>query len=663
LIRAAIEALRREVSRACAEDLGAPLEAPVVEIPADARLGDLAVPAAFELARRLRRAPRDIARDLARALRLPEGMARAQAAGAGYVNVFLDRRRFARALDQHLSRPPAAGGEQVIVEHTSINPNKAAHIGHLRNAVLGDTLVRLLRHIGKRVDVQNYIDDTGVQLADLMVGFEDLRQLGAEEVGALGGRFEYLCWDLYAEVGEYYAADPARLERRRAMLERLEKREPRARALADLITDRIVRAHLATMERLGVRYDLLPWEGDILALHFWERAFERLRAAGAVQRVSEGKNAGCWVMALGPREGDAQGKEKGTAEGSEAAGEEAKIIVRSSGTVTYVGKDIAYQLWKFGLLGVDFRYRVFQRLPDGAVLYSTTAGEGIEPHPPFGHARAVYNVIDSRQAYLQRVVAEGLRALGHTAEAERSVHFAYEMVALSHACARELGYELSAEDAERPFVEVSGRKGLGVKADDLIDRLLERARAEVRSRHPELGAAVLDATARAIAVGALRYFLLKFTRNKIIAFDFDEALAFEGETGPYLAYSTVRAANILRKLRERDGEEAVRVAADDGGIDWEYLESPEGLEHWSLLSALGRDVWTAVQAVQSLELSLFTKYLFSLAQQFNAFYHHFPVMQESRPGRRRLRVLLCDLFVRQMRRCMSLAGLPVPDLM
>jgi arginyl-tRNA synthetase len=663
LIRAAIEALRREVSRACAEDLKAPLESPVVEIPADTRLGDLAAPAAFELARRLRRAPRDIARDLARALRLPEGMARAEAAGAGYVNVFLDRRRFARALGEHLSRSPAAGGEQVIVEHTSINPNKAAHIGHLRNAVLGDTLVRLLHHTGSRVDVQNYIDDTGVQLADLMVGFEDLRGLGAAEVGALAGRFDYLCWDLYAEVGEHYAADPARLERRRAMLERLEKREPRARALADLITDRIVRAHLATMERLGVRYDLLAWEGDILALRFWERAFERLKAEGAVHLVTEGKNAGCWVMALGPREEGGKGPGGRAAEGGDAPDDEAKIIVRSNGTVTYVGKDIAYQMWKFGLLGADFRYRIFQRSPDGATLYSTTAGPGVEPHPPFGHARAVYNVIDSRQAYLQRVVAEGLRALGHTAQAERSAHFSYEMVALSHACARELGYQLSAEDEARPFVEVSGRKGLGVKADDLIDRLLDRARAEVRSRHADLGAASLDATASSIAVGALRYFMLKFTRNKIIAFDFDEALAFEGETGPYLAYSTVRAANILRKLREREGDEAARVAADDGDIDWGYLESAEGIEHWSLMSALGRDVWTGVQALQSLELSLFAKYLFSLAQQFNTFYHHYPVIQESHPGRRRLRVLLCDLFVRQMRRSMNLAGLPIPERM
>jgi arginyl-tRNA synthetase len=663
LIRAAIEALRREVSRACAQELGAPIEAPAVEIPADARLGDLAVPAAFELARRLRRPPRELARDLARALRLPEGMARAEAAGAGYVNVFLDRRRFVRDLDAHLSRPPAGGGEQVIVEHTSINPNKAAHIGHLRNAVLGDTLVRLLRHTGSRVDVQNYIDDTGVQLADLMVGFEDLRGMGAEEVGALEGRFDYLCWDLYAEVGEHYAADPVRLERRRAMLERLEKREPRARALADRITDRIVRAHLATMERLGVRYDLLAWEGDILALRFWERAFERLKAEGAVRLATEGKNAGCWVMALGPQEPEAPAAEPGSAAAGEGPAEDAKVIVRSNGTITYVGKDIAYQLWKFGLLGVDFRYRVFQRAPDGAVLYSTTSGPGIEPHPPFGHARAVYNVIDSRQAYLQRVVAEGLRALGHVAEAERSVHFAYEMVTLSHACARDLGYALSPEDEARPFVEVSGRKGLGVKADDLIDRLIERARAEVRSRHAALDGASLDAAARAIAVGALRYFMLKFTRHKIIAFDFDEALAFEGETGPYVAYSTVRAANILRKLRERDGEEALCVSADDPAIDWDYLESPEGLEHWSLLSALGRDVWTAGQALQSLELSLFAKYLFSLAQQFNAFYHHHPVMQETHPGRRRLRVLLCDLFVRQMRRCMEVAGMPVPELM
>ena len=654
MITATIEALRREVARACAEDLGAALDSPVIEIPPDPRFGDLAIPAAFELARRLRRPPRDIARDLAGALRLPAEVARVEVAGAGYLNAFLDRPRYLRALARHVAGAPAAAGAgRTIVEHTNINPNKAAHIGHLRNAVLGDTLVRLLRHCGRRVEVQNYIDDTGVQVADLMVGFEELRGLGVDEVRALGGRFDYVCWDLYAEVSEFFTADPARQSLRQKMLERLEQREPRARALADLITDRIVRCHLATMERIGARYDLLPWEGDILALRFWERAFERLRASGAARLSSEGKSAGCWVMDLGPENGSADGD----------ADAQEKILVRSNGTVTYVGKDIAYQLWKFGLLGADFHYRVFHRYPDGAPLYTSSWRDTGEPNPGFGRGTTVYNVIDTRQSYLQRVVAAGLRALGHAREAEQSIHFAYEMVALTPACARELGYELSEEDAARPFVEVSGRRGLGVKADDLLDRLQERARAEVRARNPELGATALAAVGDDIAIGSLRYFMLRYTRNKVLAFDFGEALAFEGETGPYLAYSAVRAANILRKLRARDGDSAAAVRADDPELDLAYLDSPEGIDHWALLAALGRDVATASQAVAALELSLFAKYLFSLAQQFNAFYHHFPVLQESHPGRRRLRILLTDLYLRQMRRCLALAGIPVPDLM
>jgi arginyl-tRNA synthetase len=648
LIGATIAALRQEVARACHESLGAAVEAPAVEIPPQPHLGDLAVPVAFELARRLRRAPRDIARDLAAALHLPSGVARVEVAGAGYLNAFLDRGRFLANLKKHLHGPPPGGeGDKITVEHTNINPNKAAHIGHLRNAVLGDTLVRLLRQLGHHVEVQNYIDDTGVQVADLMVGFEELRHQGSEAVSALGGRFDHLCWDLYAEVSQYLEADRERLELRQRMLKRLEEREPSARALAVVITDRIVRCHLQTMERIGVRYDLLPWEGDILAFQFWERAFERLRSTGAARFASEGKSAGCWVMDMGAENGDDQ----------------EKILVRSNGTVTYVGKDIAYQMWKFNLLDADFRYRAFHRYTDGTPLYSTTCEEGDPSHPVFGQARRVYNVIDVRQSNLQEIVAAGLRAMGYHDQSQQSIHFAYEMVALSPACARELGYDLDKSDMQRPFVEVSGRRGLGVKADDLLDRLEERAAAEVRARHPDLDAAALSSVAHAIALGALRYFMLKYTRNKVIAFDFDEALAFEGETGPYLIYSAVRAANILRKLREREGPDAAEVDPEDPEIDLEYLNSAEGLEHWALLSALGRDLWVARQAVDVLELSLYGKYLFSLAQQFNAFYHHHPVLQEQHPGRRRLRILLTDLFLRQMERGLGLLGIQVPERM
>ena len=657
MIGATIAGLRQEVERACRESFGIAVEAPAIEIPPEPRLGDLAVPLAFELARRLRRAPRDIARELASVLRLPAAVARVEVAGAGYLNAFLDRSRFLVDLTDHLHRPPPSGeGKKITVEHTNINPNKAAHIGHLRNAVLGDTLVRLLRHLGHSVEVQNYIDDTGVQVADLMVGFEEIRHQDAGMVKAMEGRFDHLCWDLYAEASEYLAADPERLKLRQRMLKRLEERESSARALADVISDRIVRCHLQTMERIGVRYDLLPWEGDVLAFKFWERAFERLRSSGATRLANEGKSAGCWVMEMGAEHGGG-----GTQDGGGEVQE--KILVRSNGTVTYVGKDIAYQMWKFNLLDTDFRYRAFHRYPDGAVLHSTTRGEGDANSSSFGHASRVYNVIDVRQSYLQKVVAAGLHAMGYREQAQQSIHFAYEMVALSAACARELGYKLNKEDLQRPFVEVSGRRGLGVKADDLLDRLEERARAEVRSRHSDLDEQGLEAAAHAIALGALRYFMLKYTRNKVIAFDFDEALAFEGETGPYLIYSAVRAANILRKLREREGSAAADIDPEDAQIDRDYLNSPEGLEHWALLSALARDRWVARQAVDSLELSLFGKYLFSLAQQFNFFYHHHPVLQEKNPSRRRLRILLTDLFLRQMERGLGLLGIPIPERM
>src|SRR5207248_2913682 len=285
-------------------------------------------------------------------------------------------------------------------------------------------------------------------------------------------------------------------------------------------------------------------EGDILRLKFWARAFDILKAQGAVFMQTEGKLAGCWVMRI---------EEEGAAPKEGAPDEESreKVIVRSNGVVTYVGKDIANQFWKFGLLDRDFLYRRFGPQADGRVLWSTTSENGEASAPPFGHARRIYNVIDSRQMYLQALLSQALRALGHAREAENSVHFSYEMVALSHATARELGY--TGDDATKPFIEVSGRKGLGVKIDDLLDLLTNKASAEVAARNPDFSEAECRRVATQIAVAAIRYFMLKYSRGKVIVFDIEEALSFEGETGPYLQYAVVRANNIFHKLRERDG--------------------------------------------------------------------------------------------------------------
>ena len=642
----------------------APADLPVIalELPPRRAFGDVAVPVAFELAKRLKKAPRMIAQELVAALGPIPGVSRVDAAPNGYLNFFLDRAAFLRArLEGTVAPLPAADTGKVIVEHTAINPNKAAHIGHLRNAALGDTLVRLLRFQGRPVEVQNYIDDTGVQVADVVVGFREIegKDLAAVKAIEASTRFDYYCWDLYAKVGEWYEADKANAAKRGEALHAIEEGGNDVAEMGAFIADAIVRCHLKTMARLNVDYDLLSWEGDILRLKFWATTFEDLKKRNAVYLQTEGKLAGCWVMEIDEPE---QVAEEATDAPDETPARE-KVIVRSNGVVTYVGKDIANQFWKFGILGKDFFYREFAEV-DGRVLYATTSDATSAPanRPPFGNASAVYNVIDTRQAYLQKLLKQALATMGFEKEAAHSTHFAYEMVALSHATARELGYTVDPDG--KPFVEVSGRKGLGVKADDLIDRLTSTAQAEVSKRNPALSAEESRATAEAIAVAAVRYFLVKFTRNKIIAFDIDEALSFEGETGPYLQYAVARAGNIFGKLREREGlDEAAVIAAlataDLGAIN----DGDDGDELWGLVLEAGRIDDVVDQAVRSLELSVVAKFAFGLAQSFSAFYHRQPILKEERRDVRLWRAAAVAYVRRQLTQALNLMGCDVPARM
>jgi len=636
-----------------------PLETVTFQYPPRVELGDLALTAPFDLARTLRRKPRDIATPLARDLAGAPGVRRAEVAGGGYVNLFLDRSAVVRELHTSLTSPRPASGDRghVIVEHTSINPNKAAHIGHLRNACLGDTFVRLLRHRGFDVGVQNYIDDTGVQVADVVVGFAHLENQTLAEVEAIPGRFDYHCWDLYARVGDFYAEDPSRKGLQAETLHAIEEGGNETARLAGHVAARIVEAHLATMRRLDIRYDLLAHESDILRLHFWNRAFELLREQGAIRLETEGKNAGCWVL---PMEADAD------AGGDPAAGarriDEDKIIVRSNGTVTYTGKDIAYQLWKVGRLDRDFRYRRHRTDEDGHVLWTTTSEGGEQGAPTFGHARAVYNVIDVGQSYPQRVVKAGVAALGYEEEAAGSHHLAYEKVVLSPATGRALGYDVAEEDTA---VKVSGRKGLGVKADDLLDALEAKARAEVDARDPARDPAAREATARAVAIGALRYFMLRFSRTRIITFDMEEALAFTGETGPYIQNAVVRARNIFGKL-EAEGHRVDALLERAQSLDFaEVLGGEEGDEAWSLLVLMARSEEVAEQAIRGEDAALVAKHAFAVAQGFHSWYQkpQYSVLHAEREEQRALRTLVVDSFVRQMEVLLGLLGIPIPERM
>jgi arginyl-tRNA synthetase len=657
--------LEQNLRAVLAEKYNLQIETIPMEIPPELKFGELATPIAFELARKLRKAPKIIAQEIVTALGMVDGFANFEVAGAGYINAHLDRAAGVRLVvgvsdSQVRKSGPGAPVIHSLVEHTSINPNKAAHIGHLRNAILGDTFVRLLRAAGQKVDVQNYIDNTGVQVADVVVGFQHLEGKSLADVRALldelkskGQRIDFYCWDLYAKTSQWYASgtDEENAERKKlryATLHELEVGGNETSAIAELISTAVMRRHLETMQRLGIEYDLLPRESEILHLKFWESAFEQLKKTGVLYFENEGKNKGCWVMTRPGAE---------VAEG--ATDDDSKVIVRSNGTVGYVGKDIAYHLWKFGLLGKDFGYKPFFTYPTHECWISAEKGD--EPHPHFGGAQAIYNVIDTRQSDPQANVIQALRGMGYTDQANRYTHFSYEMVALTPRCAVELGYDVSPEDLARPYIEVSGRKGFGVKADDLIDKLIASAQAEVDARQTSRDEAERRQIAAQIAIGALRYFMLKYTRNSIIAFDFKDALSFEGETGPYIQYAVVRARNIFRKGDTTPEAELAKLASvSELGA---YMQAEADEDIWALWFMAARRTMVLAQCITTSEPAYLAKHAFQLAQEFNNFYHRHNILKEEDPVKKTFLLATAAVAMRELIQMLSWLGIESPEAM
>jgi arginyl-tRNA synthetase len=635
------------------------LERIVIEQPPKVDFGEYALPLAFELAKKLRKAPRKIAEEIVTGIGQIEGFEKFEVAGAGYINVRLNRAALAASLARNENPQAEVAGGKILVEHTSINPNKAAHIGHLRNAILGDTFVRLLQFAGREVDVQNYIDNTGVQVADVVVGFLHIEKKSPAEVEerAAQPRFDYYCWDLYARVSQWYEREAENKKVRLQTLHEIERGGNQTAALAELISRAVLRRHLETMDRLDIEYDFLPRESEILRLHFWDAAFTKLKQAGVLTYETSGKNSGCWVMRRAgtskPPAKEGTGNAEETTE--QLSEDDQKVIVRSNGTVGYVGKDIAYHMWKFGLLGKDFAYQKFYLYPNGHQCWiSAEEGEGAHPH--FGDVAEIYNVIDARQAEAQSAVIEALRLLGHTDKAEHYTHFSYEMVALTPRCAADLGYELSEDDKARSYVEVSGRKGFGVKADDLLDALIASAKKEVDARHAELPEAERAQIAEQIAIGALRYFMLKFTKQSVIAFDFREALSFEGETGPYAQYAVVRATNIFRK-GGIDPEAELNIPAESLG---EFLSQNE---IWELWLAASKTAYIIDQCIATTEPAYLAKHVFQLAQLFNTFYHRHPILAEADESRKTLLFASAAVVRRELIRALAVMGIEAPPVM
>jgi arginyl-tRNA synthetase len=658
--------LRAKVIETAAEVFNVNLEQIAAEVPPKTELGDLAFPVAFELAKLIKQQtgekqnPRNIAEELKSALETFDFVERVEVAGAGYLNVFYNRAKF--VVDNLDSNPlPKSvdsdeNAAKICVEHTSVNPNKAAHIGHVRNSVIGDTFVRILKANGNRVEVQNYIDNTGVQVADVVVGFiylenkslEDIKNLDAE-LKAEGKTFDYYCWDLYAKVGQEYAANEELKAKRAAVLHLIEEGNNDTATLADYVATRNVECILNTMERFGIRYDLLPRESEILHLQFWAKAFDLMKQLGVIHFETTGKNANCWVMPFDEHSGNDEHESN-------------KILVRSNGTVTYTGKDIAYQLWKLGLLGMDFNYKLFSTYFDGKEVWISSVEKldhaGV---PQFGNGEMVYNVIDTRQSYPQEVVKKGVSLISPEKGERASIHLSYEMVALSVSAAEELGFTVAEEDKKKPFVEMAGRKGLGVKADDLLNRLEENALAEVTKRNEELSPAVLKDIAHKLAVGALRYFLLKFTRTTVIVFDFKEALAFEGETGAYCQNATVRINSIFRKAEENALENAFKTVSGKSAEVAKILNNEN--EIWSLIALASRLEETISNAILATEPAILAKYTFGLAKAFNLFYHNHKILIEENEVKKAVLLITAEITRRSLTAALNTMGIEIPERM
>jgi arginyl-tRNA synthetase len=575
--------------------------------------GDFATNVAMQLASALRRPPLLIAEEIVSGLS-PEFVKKIEVAKPGFINFWIDWGVWWSHFAAPASFEPKA--EKVVVEHTSINPNKAAHIGHLRNACLGDSLARLLRRTGYQVEVHNYIDDLGNQVADTVVGMLDLSFSGEYK------RFSDYCWDLYARVNQAYRTGEIAQERRAEVLHLLEEGGNRVAWLGNLIAERNVREHLEDMREFGIRYDLLVWESDIVREGFWEAAFRRLKASPFFVLETEGELKGCWVL---------KQEESG---GTESTGHHVdKVLVRSNGVLTYTAKDIAYHMWKFGILGKDFSYR---RFSDG--LW-TTAPTG--ETKGFGLADRVLNVIDVRQEYPQQMVKRALEVLGYEKESERLHHIRYGVVSLSPRTAKRLGMDTS--DGKSAYA-MSGRQGIGIKVQDLLDQM-EKVVEEVRPRKEGL-------SSREIAAAAIRYGLLKYHMGTEIVFDLEEAADFGGNSGVYLMYQHARAVKLLR----------------DGGMSREKLiPEPEWFadlldEEEQLLRHLAE--WPEVlgEAERELSVTLIASYAWNLAGLFAKFYAAAPILRAD--GKKKMFRLWLVFTARDiMADAFEIIGIPAPELM
>ncbi|HJS68077.1 MAG TPA: arginine--tRNA ligase [Nitrososphaera sp.] len=611
------------------------LEYPAIEFdvtePPQKEFGDLSCNVGFLLAKHARKPPAKVAAELANILksRIKDTYILSAEPAGGHVNFKADYSRLSPAtLAQVLKSPanygyPDSGqGRHIVIEHTSVNPNKALHVGHMRNVIIGDTLYRIMKATNHRTTVLNYVDDSGLQVADIVVGF---RFAGFPVEPPKGKKFDHYCGDeVYVKITEMYEKDPQLAEKRKLVLKEIEEGKSELARFAAEITLRVLNEQLNTCWRMRARYDLLNFESHIVVSKLWSKAFELLKKEKITHFEEEGKNKGCWVI--------------------EAKDEEDKVLVRSDGTATYIAKDIPYAAWKLGLVEDPFSYREFIQQRDGSMLYATTLGDK-PASKKFNGGERVITIIDSRQGRLQRIVSQVLSKIG--AGGREYFHLGYEAVTLSSDTANAFGIDIG----DRQFMHMSGRKGIYVNADYVLDTLHSKAYEEVKTRNPDFTEQQLNATAEEIAISAIRYNMIKQDLDKIITFDVKESLSLEGDTGPYLQYAYARSQRIL----EKSGQD---VAGSSFAFERLTHES-----EISLIREIAKLDLVVEDAAKSLSPKSLARYSYSLATAFNFFYEKVPVLKERVADVRMARLALVKAFGIALKNALDVLGITALERM
>ena len=597
--------------------------------PAKPGFGDVSSNVSYLLAKQLKKSPKEIAEmlsdkysDCTNTLVL-----KSEAHPSGYLNFYANWDKLSQLIlsESYLDTcgdVDIGNDSTVVVEHTSVNPNKALHIGHIRNIIIGDTVSRILQKAKYKVNVLNYIDDSGLQVADIIVGF---KHFGYDQEPPNGKKFDHYCGDdVYVKTTEKYDADPTLEDIRKNVLKELEDGNSEIAKFADKITRRVLTGQLETCWNLGVTYDCLNFESQIIRSGLWTKIFEKLKEMNLVEFENEGKNAGCWVI---------RGDDK----------EEDKVIVRSNGTATYIAKDIPYAAWKLGLLEDPFNYEKYSiEQPDSRVLWQTTLNQSNPISKNFTGEKVV-TVIDSRQARLQKIITTLMGKFKSSPDAYN--HLGYESVTLSPETAKTLGLDTDGKQAQ-----MSGRKGLYVNADSVYEILKKKTKDETKKRHPEMDDSEINSIAHSVSVGTLRYEMIKQDLDKIITFDLTKSLSLEGDTAPYIQYTHARASRILEK--------SDRAPTID--VNFSLLKEKSELD---LIKNIGLFNLQVRDATNNLSPKVIARYCHDLAVSFNSFYEKSKVLDLGDIDLENSRLCLVNSFKIVLEKALDLLGIKAPDRM